>query len=417
MQKERAVCHLLLSPSTLSTAHGGFIACVPHQIKKLKHSSTLSGMHTMAQRIHREQTQMSVEHLCEEISDALDSSISEKCLLIPDHQRHAGVWTLSKQQKFITSIHLNHPIPSILMGSINKETTRTLEDGLQRLKTLLDFRNNAISDTTMRHFSEYGPKEQSDFLNYTVTVVKYSGASEEARIQIFDNHQNGTPLKEGERLYAHSATRLVRFTIDMLLTPGMGLYDRFTYVWGPRGGEKDKKNRRKDLHQAVALVAGMVHGPQYITKKYDIIIDNHLLTREFDEAQGQKALTRLLEVYERVQEQCPCSVAWLNKQFDVGQLSGYIVYSMYHEHVISMNDDSAWEPIKEEWIRFLIHVRREAGVPKNMNKVLEKSLHRDVGKARFWTLQRWQLGYLRVFDPEDERLGQVQESEDDTDDE
>jgi hypothetical protein len=40
-----------------------------------------------------------------------------------------------------------------------------------------------------------------------------------------------------------------------------------------------------------------------------------------------------------------------------------------------------------------------------------------VGKARFWTLQRWQLGYLRVFDPEDERLGQVQESEEDTDDE
>ena len=376
-------------------------------------------LRTMAsQRIHREQTQMTVEHLCEEIRAALDPSIVEKSLIIPDHQRHAGVWPLSRQQKFITSIHLNHPIPSILMGSIKKETTRSLEDGLQRLKTLLEFRQNAISDTNGRHFSDYNAKEQSDFLNYSVTVVKYSGASEEARIQIFDNHQNGSPLKEGERLYAHSATHLVRFTIQMLLTPGRGLYDRFTYVWGPRGGEKDKKNRRKDLHQAVALIAGIAHGPQHLTKKYDVIIDNHLLTREFDEVLVQKALTRLLEVYERVQEQCPCSAAWLNKQFDVGQMSGYIVYSMYHTNE-SLNDDSEWEPIKAEWIRFLIQVRHEAGQQsKNMNKVLERTLHRDVGKARVWTLQRWQLGYLRVFDPEDERLTEHQEvSEEDSDDE
>lgn len=371
----------------------------------------------MTQRIHREQTQMTVEHLCEEIRAALDPSITEKSLIIPDHQRHAGVWTVLKQQKFITSIHLNHPIPSILMGSIKKETTRSLEDGLQRLKTLLNFHQNIISDTESRFFKDYDAKEQSDFLNYSVTVVKYSGASEEARIQIFDNHQNGTPLKVGERLYAHSATRLVSFTINMLLTPGRGLYDRFTYVWGPRGGERDKKARRKDLHQAVALIAGIAFGPAFLTKKYDEL--NVLLTKEFDDEAAQMALTRLLEVYERVQEQCPCSSSWLNKQFDAGQMSGYIVYSMYHatiEDSPSLNDNSEWEPIKAEWIRFLTQVRREAGQQsKNMNKVMELTLHRDVGKARSWTLQRWQQGYLRVFDPENERLGQVQESEEESD--
>jgi hypothetical protein len=374
-----------------------------------------------SQRIHREQTQMTVEHLCEEIRAALDPCITEKSLIIPDHQRHAGVWPLSRQQKFITSIHLNHPIPSILMGSIKKETTRSLEDGLQRLKTLLEFRQNTISDTNGRHFNDYNAKEQSDFLNYSVTVVKYSGASEEARIQIFDNHQNGSPLKEGERLYAHSATRLVNFTIQMLLTPGRGLYDRFTYVWGPRGGEKDKKNRRKDLHQAVALVAGIAHGPQFLTKKYDIIIDNQLLTRDFDDELVQKALTRLLEVYERIQDLCPCSTSWLNKQFDVGQMSGYIVYSMYHASLdpLRLNDDSEWEPIKGEWIRFMTEVRRDAGQKtKNMNKVLEKSIHKDVGKARVWTLQRWQYGYLRVFDPKNKLLENVNDnSEEESDDE
>ena len=366
----------------------------------------------MAQRIQREPTQMTVEDLCEEIRAALDPSIVEKSLIIPDHQRYAGVWPEKRKQKFITSIHLNHPIPSILMGSIKKETTRSLEDGLQRLKTLLEFYQNAITDSNGAYFKDYNPKEQSDFLNYHVPVVKYSGASEEARIQIFDNHQNGSPLKEGERLYAHSATRLVSFTIQALLTPGRGLYDRFAHVWGPRGGEKDKKNRRKDLHMAVALVAGIAFGPQFLTKKYDIIIDNQLLTKEFDEEQVVKALTCLLEVYERVQEACPCPPAWLNRQFDAGQMSGYIVYSMYHA------EDSEWEPIKEEWIRFFTGIRRDAGQKsKNMNRELEKTLHRDVGKARVWTLQRWQLGFMRVFDPENERLAEPQESEEESDEE
>jgi hypothetical protein len=87
---------------------------------------------------------------------------------------------------------------------------------------------------------------------------------------------------------------------------------------------------------AVALVAGIAHGPQFLTKKYDIIKDNHLLTRAFDEALVMKALTRLLEVYEQLQEACPCPPSWLNKQYDAGQMSGYIVYSMYHASIESL---------------------------------------------------------------------------------
>ena len=377
-----------------------------------------------SQRIHRETTQMSVDHLCQEINDALDKTIpeSEKSLIIPDHQRYAGVWPISRKKKFITSIHLNHPIPSILMGSIKKETRRTLEDGLQRLNTLLEFYQNSITDIDGRYFNDYNEKEKSDFLNYNITVVKYSGASEEARIQIFDNHQNGSPLKEGERLYAHSRSPLVSFTIQTLLTPGSGLYNRFLSVWGARGGEKDKKNRRKDLHQAVALLAGIVHGPQFLTKKYDVMIDENLLTKEFDEKMAQQALMRLLEIYETLQLQCPCPHYWLYKQFDAGQMSGYIVYSMYYhtddtDNAVYIHNDSIWEPIKKKWIEFLTNVRRDAGQKsKNMNKILERDLHKDVGKARVWTLQRWHLGYLRVFDPDHEDLIDLQEvSEEETD--
>jgi hypothetical protein len=114
----------------------------------------------------------------------------------------------------------------------------------------------------------------------------------------------------------------------------------------------------------------------------------------------------------------------MNKQFDMGQISGYIAYSMYHPSMeseqVGLMGDSEWNAVKEKWIEFLCSVRKEAANhTKYINKVLERSLHRDVGKARFWTLMRWRLGYLRVFEPTHEQLKLVNDdqSEDGSDDE
>jgi hypothetical protein len=369
------------------------------------------------QRIRRETTSMDIESLCDDIKMALDPSIDDsgKTLIIPEHQRHAGVWPLIRQKQLISSVRKNHPIPSILMGSLKGEVALSLEDGLQRLNTFLKFYKNELSDAEGNYFKDYTPTDQAYFCRYSITVEKYSGADHEARIEIFDNRQNGSPLTSGERLYAHSCTRLVSYTINMLLTSGKGLYGRFTNVWGYRGGDEDKKNRRKDLLEAVALVAGIAHGPAFLTKKYDIL--RTLLTKEFDENLTTNALERLLEVYEQAQINCKCHHPWLKKQYDVGLFSGYIVYSMYHAslplHRIAEDDE--WEPIKEEWIRFITSVRTESEMKiKNMYRILEDSLHRDMGAARAWTLSRWEKGYLRVFDSENDQL---QHSEEDISDE
>jgi hypothetical protein len=87
------------------------------------------------------------------------------------------------------------------------------------------------------------------------------------------------------------------------------------------------------------------------------------------------------------------------------------------DNTVYIHDDSIWKPIKKKWIEFLTNVRRDAGQKsKNMNKILERDLHKDVGKARVWTLQRWHLGYLRVFDPDHEDLIDLQEvTEEETD--
>ena len=372
-----------------------------------------------AQRIRRETTAMDIESLCEDIKKALDPSIgeSDKRLIIPDHQRHAGVWPSNRQKQLITSVRKNHPIPSILMGSLRGESALSLEDGLQRLSTFLKFYENTITDAEGKYFKDYSATDQAYFCRYSITVEKYSGADEAARIEIFDNRQNGSPLMVGERLYAHSSSRLVSYTIHMLLTPHEGLYGRFTNVWGIRGGDDDKKNRRKDLHQAVALIAGIAHGPDKLTKNYDVL--QQLLARDFDTDATTRALERLLEIYEQVQIKCRCGLSWSKKQFDVGHVSGYIVYSMYHASLPHhrMAADDEWEPIKEEWIRYMTSVRTLSEMKvKNMKYILEQSLHRDVSASRNWTLDRWKKGYFRIFDADNELLQHSSERSDDEDD-
>ena len=384
-------------------------------------------------RINRSSTQKSIRQLCQQLSQALNQEIpvEQKTLIIPPHQRHAGVWPEKRMQKFISSIRRNHPIPSILMGSIQGETKLSLEDGLQRLSTLLGFIEGNITDFPTvqypqgRHYAEYDAEERAEFMAYTVSVCEYSGATHAERIEIFDNHQNGSPLRAGERLFAHAVTPLVSFVLRTLLTPGEGLYERCTDVWGLRGGEKDKEKRRVDLLQYVALVAGIVYGPKYVTKKYEELIDDSILVHEFDEPRALAALVRILEIYEEVEVRSRWGSSLRKSQFDMGTFTGFIVYSMHHPSVeesmectLHSISDSDWEPIKQQWIAYMVKVRNGTRNKTELKRTLADVLHKDVGKARSWSLTRWKNGYLRVFEPdvEVEAPGE-EESSDDEDDE
>lgn len=383
-----------------------------------------------ARRINRSSTQKSIRQLCQQLSEALNQEIpdNQKTMIIPPHQRHAGVWPKTRMQKFISSIRRNHPIPSILMGSIQGETKLSLEDGLQRLSTLLRFLEGDVTDFPTaqypqgRRYEEYDAEERAEFMAYTVSVCEYSGATQAERIEIFDNHQNGSPLRAGERLFAHAVTPLVSFVLRTLLTPGEGLYERCTAVWGVRGGEKDKQGRRKELLQYVALVAGIVYGPTYVTKKYEELVDNSILVHEFNEPRALAALVRILEIYEEVEVRSHWGASLRKNQFDMGTFTGFIVYSMHHPSVeesmectLHSISDSDWEPIKQQWIAYMVKVRNGTRNTTELKRALAEVLHKDVGKARSWSLTRWKNGYLRVFQPDAEVEAPGEESSDDSD--
>jgi len=282
-------------------------------------------------------------------------------------------------------------------------------------------------------FSQLSLRDQDYFDNYPISVVSYSNATQEDRIQIFDWHQNGAPLSTGERYHAHASTPLVAFVKDILFTSGTGLHDRAVPIWGARNGT-DKK--RKWLHDAVTLVAGLAHGAFHMTKAYERMIANSFLTKDFDRQGVIRDLQRILEVFEsadavhRVQ-------GWSARNWDAGNFVGYIAYSLSHRARVDYEErqravpqaergayddghhkpnsltEPEWERLKAGWVAYMVKVRRDVSLP--FKRVLERDLHRSLNNGRNWSLSRWRSGYMNVFEPDS--IQDVSDGEEDDEEE
>jgi hypothetical protein len=355
---------------------------------------------------------------------------------IAPHQREY-CWDLNRQDKFIESILKGFPVPSILMSKRREDIYPTLEDGRQRLTTAMRFRDDMfkVGGAEGKFYSELCESDRLQFDNKRVIVITFSNASHDDRIQIFDWHQNGAPLSPGERCHAQQGTPLITLVKALLMTPGMGYHDRAERIWGVRGDPADlegpsKDKRRRWLMNAVALVLGLVYGPGNATKKYEYIVSRHFMTAPISaakEAAARMDLERILEIYEAVEAAQPMGRKKLkNPQWDLGTFTGYILYSLSflsrQQHEAALQDlapeeqtpyeevfepngisdqDEEWQRIREGWVTYMTKVRRELEEKpaKKLKTILEECLHKGVSKARSWTLQRWNDGYLRIFAP------------------
>jgi hypothetical protein len=308
-------------------------------------------------------------------------------LIIPEHQRNF-VWPEKVQQVFIDSLLAGMPCPSILMYEERRQPL-SLEDGSQRLRTIVNFRNNVFGSSPNPgeipavKYSELSESARTRFDEIRLAVIVYSNATEEQRIIIFDRFQNGSPLKVGERLHSLSYTTLVKTAIRMLLTPGDGFHDRAIAVWGPRLACDNKDNRYESLINAVAMIAGCAHGSQYMSKKYADL--RQVLLTPINVPEVVKIMTEVLNIYEIVHDLKPVKgKKILNKQWPLGNFTGYIINSL-----TKFPDE--WPRLRVGWIQFLVDYRRDTGV-------LKLKLQRNLSAARFWCTERWNNGYANVFE-------------------
>ena len=320
-----------------------------------------------------------------ELLDRLNPDDGE--ITIPDHQRKY-CWTLLRQQELIDTVLSGLPVPSVIFFQ-RANRMLSLEDGHQRLKTLLRFRNNEFALADGRRYRDMDVEDRLNFDTYPMPVLAYRNATNQQVIEVFNRFQNGSALSVGERLYSLSElSPLVRLAKRLLMTPGEGLHNRAAASWGKRGGEDTK---RKNLLCACALVAGLAFDTASLSRKwvdFERRDQNGVmaLARDVDEARVVLKLERILRIYEasngifRVNGQ-----AAKNKLWNMGTFTGYIV------HCLNTLPETEWDNLETRWANFIAEARR--------NPQVMGTLTVTIGSARSWTVTRWENG-CRVVLPD-----------------
>jgi hypothetical protein len=323
---------------------------------------------------------------------ALIADFSNGDIVVPPHQRDY-VWTLKQQKRLVDAVSQGMPFPNITLrvkraGGL---TIVSLEDGQQRLKTLQRFMTNAFQNSAGLTFSQLSDVNRAKFESYTVNILSYKKATDEEAIVIFNNLQNGSSCSVGERIYSLAKiSPIVQFTVDYLLTPGVGFYDRTVPFWGERSA---KGQRGSHTTTALALCAGLAFGSQFISKKWNDIED--IVSREFDRHRVVADLETIVSLFETLHAEHPIVSKHLKKTYwDLGTFTGYIVHALKLTTEIEPglpipSRETMMERFKTLMIEHRLHPER-----------ITETLHRDLYViGRGWFTRRWHLGWRRLFAP------------------
>lgn len=326
------------------------------------------------------------------VGDLIDQYKSGE-LAIPPHQRQALSWPPRNKEWFIASVQEGIPTNGILQRVWDGKTY--LEDGLQRLSTLDEYFNDSFTPSERgpdgkvrgpgKKFSELPDATKNLMKNYVLAVTRYRNATAVQAIRTFSGAQNGIPLSVGNRMWALKfyPSPLVDYAYRTLLTPGSGLYERSSALWGPHA-TMDKKYTT--LVNAVTLVSGLVFGR--MTQKWAEIEEERLLYKELDGTEA--AITRniewVLSIHEEVNRRCgqPAKKE-MTAVWKVSNINAYIAWSLFRFPADRQRLFAGWT----DWLARL----------RVNPDLLKGELHLDVTGARSWNDERWRAGYMRVFEP------------------
>jgi hypothetical protein len=342
-----------------------------------------------SERMKRYQCKSTLQQLALQLNDAG---------FIPGHQRKYTAPKDANRDKLIRTILANGYLPPVLIrGKQNGDEWQfTLEDGQHRLTTLKKFmegetRLGAVRAHTrngVRYravkgvaFAEMSAEEQDRFRNYDVHVEYYNEATDEEALKTFHDVNRGSDtLKLGEVLHSqlHNAP-LAQFGIHHLLNPESELFQRSIPFWGEK--RSDASKRGKDLTIAAATLAGIAYGSAFFNQKEEALF--WAVSQEgFDEEMILDRLTRLVEVWETVNEVFPIRAGEPTASYwNYTKFNGFILAGM-------SESDKAWEDQMNCWVQFI----NECRVNKPLHKDTLGGLAGTHASPAWWT-----AGWTNVF--------------------
>lgn len=222
---------------------------------------------------------------------------------ISGFQRHY-VWTAAQKDRFIESIYLGFPIPSVYL--VNQDSPRKIVlDGQQRLMTLQSFLNDKhkigksstiIEDLQNKKFSDLSDEVQSQIEDFTIPITTLTPSKEtsqtKAIYQIFERLNSG-----GTQLTAHE--------IRVALYSG-ALAEKIEHLnnqpaWRNLYG---KKNIRARDHELISRILAMyINYKKYSSPLKDFINDFY----EENESEINNETNRAIDLFIETSEMLDAS--------------------------------------------------------------------------------------------------------------
>ena len=331
----------------------------------------------------------------EESAARLASWLLDGSLYPAHYQRNANCWSEKKQEKLIDSMMRGKCIPEVLMRELTNGKF-TLEDGLQRLTAVRNFKDGKIM-WNGKGYSNLTIVEKQRFDSYSIPVQKYSGATDMEAVEMFMDRQEGSPLNTGEKEHAVGEfSPLVTYTIETLMTRGSPLFERGKKIWGER---LNNDKRHENLANAVALVLGcaFTKNAEYCTTNkviFDkrLLDDKPLLDEKFDPARVTDLLSKIIEIHERVEkQQSMTGKAAQNNVWNRNTFNGFIIDSL------KRSENGQHEMIMQVWVDFLVMMRGEILNGGKKNSLKTSDLFKGLKKAHAEGLGLWGHGTEYVF--------------------
>ena len=142
-----------------------------------------------------------------------------------DYQRTDKVWPPAARSYLIETILLGYPMPKLALHQTTdlktKKTRKEIVDGQQRSQAIYDFLEDKLRLSSKTGFgrstySQLQPEQQQRFVDYSLTVDLYVGATPEDIRQVFRRMNSYTvPLNPQEKRHATHQGELKWFIVDM----------------------------------------------------------------------------------------------------------------------------------------------------------------------------------------------------------
>lgn len=311
----------------------------------------------MSVHLSTENIQTTISQLNRDFSGRRGDADYNENKLVHIHRRNRPfVWNKEMQERLLDSILKGYYIPPIICSSriVGYTERREVMEGGNRITTFRKILSEEVRPLT--------PQERQRVEAHPITLVVMRGLTAHDQRIMFRRLNKNVKVSDGQ-LYSMSEddSPLVQEALAFLNDDNYPLREKITtHFFDTRHADNDGK---RHLENVIALVSGVIHGPNFITKSYNVQEPKIESQEPIHRDLIVHVLGAIFEIFTMADQQQPLQDKRKRRgQWSVGKWLGAMLYD-------SLTHPGEIRTIQEKWADYLVAVRRDENGAEEATKL------------------------------------------------